>query len=124
MKIRKDFTFDAAHNLIKYHGRCERLHGHTYKLAVILEGSIAQDGEDMIIDFCEISSIVKSKIISRLDHCYINDLISQPTAENIAIWIWHELEHDLERENCRLFEIRLWETATSCVIINREDINY
>ncbi|MBQ4419846.1 MAG: 6-carboxytetrahydropterin synthase QueD [Synergistaceae bacterium] len=123
MKIRKDFTFDAAHNLIKYHGKCERLHGHTYKLAVILEGSIAQDGEDMIIDFCEISSIVKSKIISRLDHCYINDLISQPTAENIAIWIWHELEHDLERENCRLFEIRLWETATSCVIINREDIN-
>ncbi|MBR0096615.1 MAG: 6-carboxytetrahydropterin synthase QueD [Synergistaceae bacterium] len=124
MKIRKDFTFDAAHNLIKYHGKCERLHGHTYKLAVILEGSIAQDGEDMIIDFCEISSIVKSKIISRLDHCYINDLISQPTAENIALWIWHELEHDLERENCRLFEIRLWETATSCVIINREDINY
>ena len=123
MKIRKDFTFDAAHNLIKYHGKCERLHGHTYKLAVILEGSIAQDGEDMIIDFCEISSIVKAKIISRLDHCYINDLISQPTAENIAIWIWHELEHDLERENCRLFEIRLWETATSCVIINREDIN-
>ncbi|MBQ7569500.1 MAG: 6-carboxytetrahydropterin synthase QueD [Synergistaceae bacterium] len=123
MKIRKDFTFDAAHNLIKYHGKCERLHGHTYKLAVILEGSIAQDGEDMIIDFCEISSIVKSKIISRLDHCYINDLISQPTAENIALWIWHELEHDLERENCRLFEIRLWETATSCVIINREDIN-
>ncbi|MBQ9897086.1 MAG: 6-carboxytetrahydropterin synthase QueD, partial [Synergistaceae bacterium] len=120
MKIRKDFTFDAAHNLIKYHGKCERLHGHTYKLAVILEGSIAQDGEDMIIDFCEISSIVKSKIISRLDHCYINDLISQPTAENIALWIWHELEHDLERENCRLFEIRLWETATSCVIINRE----
>ena len=124
MKIRKDFTFDAAHNLIKYHGKCERLHGHTYKLAVILEGSIAQDGEDMIIDFCEISSIVKAKIISRLDHCYINDLISQPTAENIAIWIWHELDHDLERENCRLFEIRLWETATSCVIINREDINY
>ena len=124
MKIRKDFTFDAAHNLIKYHGKCERLHGHTYKLAVILEGSIAQDGEDMIIDFCEISSIVKAKIISRLDHCYINDLISQPTAENIALWIWHELEHDLERENCRLFEIRLWETATSCVIINREDINY
>ena len=123
MKIRKDFTFDAAHNLIKYHGKCERLHGHTYKLTVILEGSIAQDGEDMIIDFCEISSIVKAKIISRLDHCYINDLISQPTAENIALWIWHELEHDLERENCRLFEIRLWETATSCVIINREDIN-
>ncbi|MBQ3626873.1 MAG: 6-carboxytetrahydropterin synthase QueD [Synergistaceae bacterium] len=123
MKIRKDFTFDAAHNLIKYHGKCERLHGHTYKLAVILEGSIAQDGEDMIIDFCEISSIVKSKIISRLDHCYINDLISQPTAENIALWIWKEIDEDLRRENCRLFEIRLWETATSCVIINREDIN-
>ena len=119
MKIRKDFTFDAAHNLVQYHGKCERLHGHTYKLSVILEGE--PDSESMIIDFCEISSIVKAKIISRLDHSYINDIISQPTAENIALWVWHEIENDLKRENCRLFEIRLWETATSCVILSRDD---
>lgn len=120
MKIQKDFTFDAAHNLTQYHGKCEKLHGHTYKLSIILEGK--PDSEGMIIDFCEISFIIKQKIISRLDHSYINDILPQPTAENIAIWIWNEIYKDFERENCRLSEIRVWETATSCVILTRDDI--
>ena len=103
MKIYKDFKFDAAHNLINYHGKCEKLHGHTYKLRVELEGR--PDSEGMIIDFVELKNIVNNKIISKLDHNYINDLIAQPTAENIAVWIWRELEKDLTRENCNLFKI-------------------
>ena len=39
MILVKEFEFDAAHNLINYHGKCERLHGHTYKLVVKLEGT-------------------------------------------------------------------------------------
>ncbi len=120
MKIYKDFKFDAAHNLINYHGKCEKLHGHTYKLRVELEGR--PDSEGMIIDFVELKNIVNNKIISKLDHNYINDLITQPTAENIAVWIWRELEKDLTRENCNLFKISVWETETSCVKINSEDI--
>ncbi|MBP6333296.1 MAG: 6-carboxytetrahydropterin synthase, partial [Aminivibrio sp.] len=50
MLLRKEFTFDAAHNLVEYHGKCERLHGHTYRLAVVLKGS--PDREGMIADFC------------------------------------------------------------------------
>ncbi|MBQ7594912.1 MAG: 6-carboxytetrahydropterin synthase QueD [Synergistaceae bacterium] len=121
MLLSKDFTFDAAHNLINYHGKCEKLHGHTYKLRIVLDGQ--PDSEGMIMDFIELKQIVKEKILSRLDHSYINDIITQPSAENIALWIWRELEESVKRENCKLHEVHVWETATSCVILRREDMN-
>ena len=120
MLLAKDFTFDAAHNLINYHGKCERLHGHTYRLRVVVEGT--PDSEGMIIDFIELKAVVKEKILSRLDHSYINEIISQPSAENIALWIWNELEESVKRENCGLYEIHVWETADSRVILRRSDM--
>ena len=121
MLLSKDFVFDAAHNLVHYHGKCERLHGHTYKLRVVVEGN--PDTEGMIIDFTELKAIVHEHVISRLDHSYINDIISQPSAENIALWVWHELEELLHRDNCRLYEVHVWETASSCVIVRKSDIS-
>lgn len=119
MLLRKEFIFDAAHNLVRYHGKCEALHGHTYRLAVVLEGT--PDDEGMILDFCELSSIVKERVVSQLDHAYINDIVPQPTAENIAHWIWDRIESPLTRPNCRLHEIWVWETATSCVVLRAQD---
>ena len=119
MKLTKEFKFDAAHNLINYHGKCEKLHGHTYKLRITLDGS--PDSEGMIIDFIEVKKIINEHVISKLDHSYINDIISQPSAENIALWIWHEIEDKLRRDNCRLYEIQVWETQTSSVILNLND---
>ena len=120
MLLSKEFVFDAAHNLIHYHGKCENLHGHTYRLKVVLEGQ--PDSEGMIMDFVELSRIVKELVISRLDHAYINEIIEQPSAENIALWIWDQLDDNLLRNNCSLYEVHLWETATSCVILNKSDI--
>lgn len=121
MLLSKEFNFDAAHNLVNYHGKCEKLHGHTYKLKIVLEGQ--PDAEGMIMDFCELSEIVEENIISRLDHTYINDIIAQPSAEYIALWIWHELEEKVRRDNCNLYEVHVWETETSCVILRKSDIN-
>ena len=119
MLLSKDFTFDAAHNLINYHGKCERLHGHTYKLRVVLEGR--PDDEGMIMDFEELKAIVNGRVISKLDHSYINDIITQPSAENIALWVWGELDGALRRENCGLYEVHVWETANSRVILRASD---
>ena len=121
MLLQKDFTFDAAHRLMHYHGKCEALHGHTYRLAVVLRG--IPDKEGMVLDFVELKNIVKEKILSRLDHAYLNDLFEQPTAEYIAQWIWRELEEPVCRPNCALEEVRLWETASSSVTITREDMD-
>jgi 6-pyruvoyltetrahydropterin/6-carboxytetrahydropterin synthase len=118
--IRKEFTFDAAHNLVEYHGKCERLHGHTYRVAVIVKG--IPDKERMVMDFCELSSIVKERVINTLDHSYINEILTQPTAENIAIWIWEQIEQAILRDNCSLEIVEVWETASSCAILCREDM--
>ncbi len=119
MFVSKEFKFDAAHNLVRYHGKCEKLHGHTYKLRVTLEGSLNEDG--MVCDFVELKKTVNDLIVSKLDHNYINDLIEQPTAENIALWIWGKLDPVLSAPNYRLYEIRVWETETSFVSYMGED---
>lgn len=114
MILIKEFEFDAAHNLIHYHGKCEKLHGHTYKLVVKLEGE--PDKEGMIYDFVELKKTVKERVVDKLDHAYINDIIPQPTAENIALFVWNELKDVLKRDNSRLFEVEVWETKTSGIV--------
>jgi len=118
MILIKEFEFDAAHNLIYYHGKCERLHGHTYKMVVKLDG--VPDTEGMIIDFVELKNIVKDSVINKFDHAYLNDIIKQPTAENIAIYTWNELKDKLNKDNCRLFEVEVWETKTSGIAYRGE----
>ncbi len=120
MFLKKSFTFDAAHRLDHYHGKCEALHGHTYRLQVTLQGK--PDSEDMIMDFVQLKDLVKERVISRLDHAFLNEIISQPTAENIAAWIWQQIDCKVQRENCSLFSVEIWETATSSVLVHREDI--
>ncbi len=114
MILIKEFEFDAAHNLIHYHGKCERLHGHTYKLVVKLEGE--PDKEGMIYDFVELKKLAKERVVDKFDHAYINDFLPQPTAENIAIFIWNELKDVLKKDNSNLYEIEVWETKTSGIV--------
>jgi len=118
MFITKTFKFDAAHNLIKYHGKCERLHGHTYRLDVTVKG--VPDEEGMIIDFTILKKLVKREVLAQLDHSYINDIISQPTAENIAIWVWERLAGLLSSQRYHLYEIKVYETQTSYVTFRGE----
>ena len=120
MFLCREFKFDAAHNLVNYHGKCERLHGHTYRLAVTLKGK--PDGEGMIFDFVDLKRAVNELVLSKLDHSYINDILPQPTAEYIARWIFKELDAPLARANCGLYEVRVWETGSSSVICRREDV--
>ncbi len=119
MLLKKEFTFDAAHRLERYRGKCEALHGHTYRLAVTLKGH--RDDDDMVFDFTELKKVVTAKVLDRLDHAYLNDVMDQPTAENIALWIWDELDGEVNRPNCNLHTVQVWETATSSVIVDRED---
>ena len=120
MFLKREFTFDAAHRLEHYHGKCEALHGHTYRFAVLLRG--APDAEGMVMDFVVLKGLVGERILARLDHSYLNDILPQPTAERIAAWIWRELEAPLRLVGATLFEIQVWETATCSVILHAEDV--
>ena len=110
MKIAKEFTFDAAHFLKDYHGKCENLHGHTYRMRVTIEGERQPNG--LVVDFAEIKKIVNEKVIDKWDHTNINDTLEHASAENMCAWAWEQLESALPG----LCEIRIWETATSFAI--------
>ncbi|MFH1727748.1 MAG: 6-carboxytetrahydropterin synthase QueD [Pseudomonadota bacterium] len=119
MNLNKIFKFDSAHKLINYKGKCENLHGHTYKLKVTVTGKVLDSG--MIMDFNELSSIVNEAVISKLDHNYLNDVVSNPTAENISKWIFLKISEVLP-EAITLKKVTLFENETSYVKCYKEDV--
>ena len=113
MKICREFTFDAAHPLENYKGKCEQLHGHTYKLEVVVEGEVKKNG--MVMDFAQLKKIVEKQIIEKLDHSNLNNHTPNPTAEKIAEWIYTRLKKDIP-----LRSIKLWEGEGKWVKIERK----
>lgn len=119
MQVRKSFHFEAAHVLPHHPGKCSRLHGHSYRLEVAVDGPLQDEGpaEGMVVDFDEIEKIVKTSVIDRVDHTSLNDIIENPTSENILVWIWGQLESAFDG----LSELVLWETATACAVLRRQE---
>lgn len=115
MKVTKKFTFEAAHT-IKGHITCGKVHGHSYKLEVTLEGPVIGG---MVMDFKELKSLVKERVIDKLDHEYLDELgyFKISTAENISVWIWNQIYSGLAG-NVHLSEIKLYETADSFATYN------
>lgn len=89
MEITKIFTFDSAHYLTDYHGKCEKLHGHTYKLEITIEGPVQKNG--MVLDFGILKSLVQTQVLDHLDHKLINDILENPSSEHLVLWIWKQL---------------------------------
>jgi len=113
MKIGREFYFEAAHHLPNYKGKCEQVHGHTYKLEVVIEGEKGKDG--MVMDFGELGEVVEKEVIGVLDHQELNLLLPNPTAENIVEWVWKKLESKLP-----LYSLKLWEGRAKWVMKERE----
>lgn len=134
MKVTREITFDSAHMLSNYVGRCHNLHGHTYKLQVTLEGEV-EDETGMVVDFQVLDRYIRS-VIDSYDHAIIfssekyreeseNELLqwveefdmdyiicrSKCTAENIASDICYDIQH-LVGEHYKV-TCKLWETPNS-----------
>ncbi|HEY9062035.1 MAG TPA: 6-carboxytetrahydropterin synthase QueD [Pseudobacteroides sp.] len=121
MSITKVFTFDSAHHLNDYEGKCKYTHGHTYKLEVTLKGPIDKNG--FVIDFHDLNRIVEDEVISVVDHKYLNDIFDfNPTCELLGLWIWDKMEVSLKRKEYFLEKVVLWETPTSFITIDRKDM--
>lgn len=134
LKVAKEFSFDMAHLLDGHDGKCQNLHGHTYKLQVIVSGETEDNGakKGMVIDFADLKKVVNDLIISSMDHAFIYDQSSEretkiaqllqqlnsktfalpmrSTAENLAQFIFQRLK---ENVGFHLHSVRLWETPTS-----------
>lgn len=115
MVITKEFKFEAAHKLEDYNGPCKKLHGHSYRFEISVYGTVKSNG--MVIDFKELEKIVQNYVILKLDHSYLNEIIEQPTAENIIIWICNRLN----KTDLSVYGLRLWETDDCSVSVYYQD---
>lgn len=123
-------TFDAAHFLPDYNGKCANLHGHTWKVEAVISGEVENDN---LIDF-GLFKLILNKVVGNLDHSLLNDTITVPTAENIAQYIWDGLSYNLldavgweenggfkQRNTTVVLEtVRVWESSTSFAEIERD----
>lgn len=115
MKIGLVSEFDAAHRLPGYEGKCARVHGHTYKVEVVLEGPV-DENSGFVLDFFRLKEILNSSI-EDLDHRYLNDVLPNPTAEIIADHISSRLKSNLEGLPAKLVSVKLWEGKNKWVMI-------
>lgn len=118
-------SFSAAHFLENYKGKCEALHGHNWRVEVVISSPhVGTDG--MVIDFKIIKDML-NKVISQLDHCLLNDLLffkkKSTTSEMIAKYIYDEFNKQLlhfrmenKRKSVRLKKVMVWEQDNSCAI--------
>ena len=125
--ITKIFRFEAAHHLPGHQGKCAGLHGHSYRLEVTIRGPIkdapGESDHGMVMDFGDLSHMVKNSVIERLDHQDLNAVTGlHTTAENLAHWIWGELTANGLSE-ALLYRICLWETDRCFVEITQQERN-
>jgi len=118
--VTKAFTFDAAHNLINYKGKCEALHGHTYRLEVTVCGTPNELENGLLMDFGDLKDLVNKEVLSKLDHSYLNDHFEQPSTELVAMWVFETLKPHVEKLGLVLTSVKLFETATSWVEIKAD----
>lgn len=110
VSITREYAWEMGHALMKHEGKCYNAHGHNYKLEVEVSGAVNQiDG--MVWDFGLLDEAIKPFIENELDHKFfynVEDLRfvptdsiypidgafafdKEPTAENLALWIWQRL---------------------------------
>lgn len=111
MLILKSFGFESAHYLPKVPPghKCGRMHGHSFRCEVGVEGSIDPD-TGWVMDYADIKAAFKD-VEARLDHFCLNEIegLENPTSEVIARWIWTRLKPALPG----LAVVILYETCTA-----------
>jgi 6-pyruvoyltetrahydropterin/6-carboxytetrahydropterin synthase len=142
VKIARSFEFDAAHRVLGHRGPCAYLHGHRYRLQVVVEADHL-DALGMLVDFGEIKRLVEERLVGQWDHAalfrYDDPLVpavrqaqrdapervitlpENPTAEVMARTAFQEIAKALP-EGLRLVEVTLWETPNSSACVRPADV--
>lgn len=115
--------FASAHSLRGYPGDCSKLHGHNWKIEVQVRGQKLND-IGMVIDFKEIKRHAK-EVVRELDHTFLNDHPyfkeeHNPTAENIAVYLYREIQTRIQTDLVQMHQITVWENDRNCVIYSEE----
>ncbi|MBA7632885.1 6-carboxy-5,6,7,8-tetrahydropterin synthase [subsurface metagenome] len=107
--------FAAAHQLRKFRGKCEKLHGHNWRIEVSLTGEKLNNA-GVLIDFKEIKDAT-DRILEELDHSFLNELPKfkdqNPSSENIAAYIFEKLGSTLNSNQIKVTKVTAWESDSA-----------
>jgi len=122
-EIMVESGFSAAHQLRDYKGICEQLHGHNWKIQIWIRGKSLQEN-GILIDFCDIKKILDNEL-QKIDHYNLNDLPQfckiNPTAENLARYLYGELSDKTDQNGVWVDRIAVWESENSMCTYYKED---
>lgn len=111
VELSKTFSFEAAHRLPTFPEghKCRRLHGHSFRVKVHVAGEVDEQ-VGYLIDYGQIKAACEP-VREILDHTYLNEIegLENPTAENVARWIWQRLRPLLPL----LAAVTVYETCTA-----------
>ena len=123
--LRVEGAFEAAHRVVNYPGKCDRLHGHNWVVEATFQG-MQLDELGMLIDF-KIAKKALAEILEDFDHYYLNDFPPfkdgvNPTAENLARIIYERLEAhtDVQASSAELTALTVWESPKSSVTYTKD----
>lgn len=112
LKIKR--KFNSAHRLPNYEGKCEALHGHTWEAIFIIEGKIKDDG--MVCDFKKLKTLLDDVLP---DHVLLNDIIENPTAENLANFYFEKIGKILVEKDLTLKTLEIWESDDAAAVVKK-----
>ncbi len=122
VKIISDFA--AAHQLRNFRGRCENLHGHNWKIEVIVRG-MELDDSGVLVDFGEVKQATRD-VLAQIDHCYLNDhpffKERNPSSENIARFLFKDLSQKINNEARWVYSVSAWESNDACATFFGESL--
>jgi 6-pyruvoyltetrahydropterin/6-carboxytetrahydropterin synthase len=120
--VSKEAVFSAAHFLRQYHGGCEQLHGHNYRVRIYAAAD-ELDGEGMVVDFVQLKAALLAASHTLFDHRCINDVppfdALNPTTEHLARFIAESVAEQIDSARVRITECHVWETEGNCAIYRR-----
>ncbi len=121
-ELKVEDAFAAAHNLRGYQGQCEALHGHNWKVEVVVRADRLDD-VGLAVDFKELKDATQD-VLDGLDHVYLNDLPAfkdkNPSSELIARYIFEEIARRVEREGLWVHRVTAWESDKACASYLRD----
>jgi queuosine biosynthesis protein queD len=123
--LRVEGAFEAAHRVVDYPGKCDRLHGHNWVVEAAFRGTRLDD-LGMLIDF-KIAKKALAAVLDDYDHYYLNDIAPfsdglNPTAENLARIIYERLaaREELAGTGAELAALTVWESPKSSVTYTKD----
>jgi 6-pyruvoyltetrahydropterin/6-carboxytetrahydropterin synthase len=124
-EISKDFVFSAAHQIRFHPGKCERLHGHNWRVRIHARAS-ALNRLGMVIDFADLQRVV-AEVCSRFDHRNVNEVPPfdevNTTAENLARFFYEEAGRrvgEMEAGRVSISRVDVWENDGSLAVYREE----